>query len=191
MDIENVAELEVETSVSDVVEVETEKAGPPGLSAYEVAVKNGFVGTEEEWLASLQGEQGVRGETGPAGPSGQDGRDGAIQYTAGENITIDENNVISAAGGDLSNYYTKSETDSKFQTIMQFATMPTASADYTNKLIQYTGETNASFTNGHFYKCNILSYSVLDKAIANSGAYVGTGIIPTNHKIEISFNWPS
>ena len=28
----------------------------PGLSAYEVAVKNGFVGTEHEWLASLKGE---------------------------------------------------------------------------------------------------------------------------------------
>lgn len=28
--------------------------GEPGLSAYEVAVKNGFVGTEAEWLASLK-----------------------------------------------------------------------------------------------------------------------------------------
>lgn len=26
-----------------------------GLSAYEIAVKNGFNGTEEEWLASLKG----------------------------------------------------------------------------------------------------------------------------------------
>lgn len=29
-----------------------------GLSAYEVAVKNGFIGTEAEWLASLKGEPG-------------------------------------------------------------------------------------------------------------------------------------
>jgi hypothetical protein len=29
-----------------------------GYSAYEVAVKNGFEGTEEEWLASLKGEKG-------------------------------------------------------------------------------------------------------------------------------------
>lgn len=28
--------------------------GPAGWSAYQVAVANGFVGTEEEWLASLQ-----------------------------------------------------------------------------------------------------------------------------------------
>jgi len=30
-----------------------------GLSAYEVAVANGFTGTEAEWLASLKGETGV------------------------------------------------------------------------------------------------------------------------------------
>lgn len=32
--------------------------GPEGKSAYEVAVKNGFEGTEEAWLASLQGKPG-------------------------------------------------------------------------------------------------------------------------------------
>ena len=40
--------------------------GPRGLSgrsAYEVAVANGFVGTEEEWLASLGGEGGGGGVT--------------------------------------------------------------------------------------------------------------------------------
>lgn len=47
-----------------------------GKSAYEVAVENGFIGTEEEWLASLvgatgaTGAQGPQGETGPQGPSG-------------------------------------------------------------------------------------------------------------------------
>ena len=33
--------------------------GPDGLSAYEVAVKNGYVGTESEWLASLDGTDGA------------------------------------------------------------------------------------------------------------------------------------
>lgn len=32
-----------------------------GLSAYEVAVENGFVGTEKEWLASLKGDRGLSG----------------------------------------------------------------------------------------------------------------------------------
>lgn len=35
--------------------------GPEGPSAYEVALDNGFVGTEAEWLESLVGEQGPAG----------------------------------------------------------------------------------------------------------------------------------
>ena len=33
--------------------------GFDGLSAYEIAVENGFVGSETEWLASLQGADGI------------------------------------------------------------------------------------------------------------------------------------
>ena len=36
-----------------------------GYSAYEVAVVNGFSGTEEEWLESLKGEKGDKGDRGP------------------------------------------------------------------------------------------------------------------------------
>jgi hypothetical protein len=39
--------------------------GPQGDSAYQIALDNGFVGTEAEWLASLEGPQG---DVGPAGP---------------------------------------------------------------------------------------------------------------------------
>lgn len=39
-------------------------AGLPGLSAYEVAVKRGFVGTELDWIASLEGPPGPPGATG-------------------------------------------------------------------------------------------------------------------------------
>ena len=35
-----------------------------GYSAYQVAVINGFVGSEEEWLASLKGEDGITPEKG-------------------------------------------------------------------------------------------------------------------------------
>lgn len=36
-------------------------SGTPGKSAYEIAVEYGFKGTEEEWLASLQGQPGEDG----------------------------------------------------------------------------------------------------------------------------------
>ncbi len=50
--------------------------GPPGASAYQIAVANGFVGSITAWLASLQGEDGEDGE------DGQDGEDGAPGLSA-------------------------------------------------------------------------------------------------------------
>ena len=52
--------------------------GDDGDSAYQVAVKNGFTGTEQEWLDSL------------IGSDGQDGQDGAD----GQNATINGYNAI-------------------------------------------------------------------------------------------------
>lgn len=48
-------------------------SGSPGLSAYEIALQNGFVGTEAQWLASLVGPTGPTGATGPPGSDGEDG----------------------------------------------------------------------------------------------------------------------
>ncbi len=51
-------------------------AGVPGDSAYEVAVANGFVGTEAEWLDSLVGPQGPQGIQGIQGNTGAQGIQG-------------------------------------------------------------------------------------------------------------------
>lgn len=50
--------------------------GSNGKSAYEVAVDEGFVGTEAEWLASLVGPQGAQGVQGPQGIQGVQGIQG-------------------------------------------------------------------------------------------------------------------
>jgi hypothetical protein len=44
-----------------------------GLSAYEVALVNGFIGTEEQWLESLIGPQGSPGPQGPPGETAPSG----------------------------------------------------------------------------------------------------------------------
>lgn len=57
---------------------EAEK-GADGKSAFEIAVENGFIGTETDWLESLRGKDGAvgpQGEQGPPGADGQPGRDG-------------------------------------------------------------------------------------------------------------------
>ena len=51
-------------------------AGAPGPSAYQIAVANGYAGTEQEWLASLRGPKGDRGEPGAKGDPGADGQPG-------------------------------------------------------------------------------------------------------------------
>ena len=57
--------------------------GTDGISSYQVAVNNGFTGTETQWLASLvgtkgdTGAQGVKGDTGSQGIQGIKGDTGA------------------------------------------------------------------------------------------------------------------
>jgi hypothetical protein len=58
------------------------KDGKDGQSAYQIAVNNGFSGSETDWLASLKGHDGHDGAQGPqglpgaAGQPGQPGKDG-------------------------------------------------------------------------------------------------------------------
>ena len=95
--------------------------GADGASAYEIAVENGYTGTEAEWLSSLKGEkgdageqgiqgiQGEKGDTGAAGKDGMngtDGRDGANGFSptatvtetdTGATITITDKNGTTTA----------------------------------------------------------------------------------------------
>jgi len=70
----------------------------PGLSAYEIALGEGFVGTEAQWLASLIGPQGVRGSqvfTGSATPTPAVGTSGDVytQYTTVTTLGVQSTTV--------------------------------------------------------------------------------------------------
>lgn len=67
------------------------KEGPQGKSAYDIAIEEGFEGTESEWIESLKGDPGDKGDPfnyddftaeqleelkGPKGDPGTDGKDG-------------------------------------------------------------------------------------------------------------------
>ncbi len=60
--------------------------GADGASAYEIAVENGYTGTEAEWLSSLKGEKGNAGEQGIQGIQGEKGDTGeqGLQGIQGE-----------------------------------------------------------------------------------------------------------
>lgn len=87
--------------------------GADGESAYDIAVDNGFSGTETEWLASLvgpagadgapgaDGEDGAPGEPGTPGADGADGADGApgTAWFTGSGAPVEP--VTGANPGDL------------------------------------------------------------------------------------------
>lgn len=58
-------------------------------------------------------------------------------------ITITDKTGTTTANIDLSNK----------QNIIQYSTMPTASASNEGKIVQYTGTTDSTYTNGYFYEC--------------------------------------
>lgn len=52
--------------------------GADGKSAYQIALDEGFVGTEAEFLDSLVGPEGPQGDEGPEGPRGEKGDPGDV-----------------------------------------------------------------------------------------------------------------
>ena len=54
--------------------------GEKGSSAYQIAVEQGYQGSESDWLSSLKGDKGEKGNTGAKGNPGQDGADGKSAY---------------------------------------------------------------------------------------------------------------
>ena len=76
------------------------------INAYDIAVKNGFVGTEEEWLLSLHGSNGKDGESlniydlYEAAKNSEQGYSGDIlqfikDYLSGEVFVLPDNNATS------------------------------------------------------------------------------------------------
>ena len=54
--------------------------GTDGKSAYQIAVEQGYQGSESDWLSSLKGDKGEKGNTGAKGNPGQDGAEGKSAY---------------------------------------------------------------------------------------------------------------
>ena len=83
-----------------------------GASAYEIAVANGYVGTEEQWLESLKGEKGDKGDPFTwddltaeqkkelTGPKGEKGDTGGIGYIFFESDNDGHLYVVIAEGTD-------------------------------------------------------------------------------------------
>ena len=92
--------------------------GPGGESAYQVAVRNGFVGSEADWLKSLKGDKGNPGEKGEKGDAGRgiNGERGRSAYEVAQRngfTGTEQEWLISLKGpkGDQGDPYVFSESD--------------------------------------------------------------------------------
>lgn len=97
-------------------------------SAYVIALEHGFIGSEDEWLASLkgakgeQGEQGIQGVQGEKGQNGKDGSNGQVMvfqpkfYYKVVPLKLEKNND-SSIGYHLRkvNYYVSSKPKTGFK----------------------------------------------------------------------------
>lgn len=87
---------------SQVEGMTTQKQGIPGTdgedgeSAYEIAVRLGYVGTESEWIASLKGETGATGAAGQNGATGAPGGYTSIDIQcSGSKLKLLVNGIVS------------------------------------------------------------------------------------------------
>jgi hypothetical protein len=90
-------------SEMDTLNAEAASGAFNGISAYQVAVNNGFVGSQGAWLASLVGATGATGATGSTGPQGVQGVQGPEGPPGG---AINTNFAVSNTGFIYSNSLT-------------------------------------------------------------------------------------
>lgn len=135
--------------------------GETGASAYEIAVKHGFDGTEQEWLASLKGAPGETGVAGTKGDTGVsiskieqtttsivDGGTNVVTVTLSDGTTCGTFNVKNGSKGDKGDAGTKGETGEQGISAYQVAKNNGYTGTETEWLDSLKGEKGATGATG-------------------------------------------
>lgn len=152
--------------------------GTRGYSAYEIAVRDGFIGTEEEWLASLKGEKGDIGETGPIGPAGPQGERGLTGETGpkGDKGDVGETGATGQPGRDGIN-----GVDGISPTVSTSKSGTTTTIEITDKNGTHTATINDGIngTNGTNGRDGYVQYTAGDNITIENNVISAT--IPNNY----------
>lgn len=145
-------------------------SGTAGKSAYEIAVDNGFVGTETEWLESLNGSDGDNGTT----PH--------IDETTKNWFIGDTDTGILAQGtngknGKDGNSVTLITKDSNENIIFTFSngqtqTIGKLSVDIQGDFLSSAGIGNLRYYNGHFQYYDNATSTWIDTSVTPSNVYI-------------------
>lgn len=145
-------------------------SGTAGKSAYEIAVDNGFIGTETEWLESLKGSKGDNGTT----PH--------IDETTKNWFIGDTDTGILAQGtngknGKDGNSVTLITKDSNENIIFTFSngqtqTIGKLSVDIQGDFLSSTGIGNLRYYNGHFQYYDESSSTWIDTSVTPNNVYI-------------------
>jgi hypothetical protein len=132
--------------------------GFDGESAYDVAVKNGFEGTEQEWLTSLKGEKGEQGEQGIGiqGEKGEKGDTGNSGVYLGSGDMPDDCNVQIDPDGDVVTVEQLiEEITTKSATKTADGTVVSQNADFAEVAEWADGNPNNEDRTGYFVCANV------------------------------------
>lgn len=155
-------------------DVQNGSNGTNGLSAYELAVQEGFIGSLTEWLESLKGANGKDGTDGVNGQDGINGKDGLSAYEiAVQNGFIGtETEWLESLKGkdgnssDVSGFATTEYVNEKLSEILAILeNLPTTSINYTvifesgNDTIQKYGESIYTYYNDGYSSLSDFSES--------------------------------
>lgn len=145
--------------------------GKDGLSAYEIAKENGFVGTVAEWLESLKGADGLPGRDGIDGKNGTDGKDGKDGRDGVDGITPD-----------MSEY----PTTSAVELIIQKITNPLSLKSHEHENQSILDATTASYTLEEQQKLADFQPSdyATKKALADEALAIREAMIPLTRELH-------
>ena len=85
------------------------------LSAYDLAIKEGFNGTVKEWLASLKGDKGDTGEKGDKGNTGDTGEtgNGIVSTEKTQTEGLIDTYTITYTDGNTENFQVKNRSEER------------------------------------------------------------------------------
>ena len=164
-------------------------SGTAGKSAYEIAVDNGFIGTETEWLESLKGSDGDKGDNGTTphidettknwfigdvdtgilaqGTNGKDGK-------SIKSITKDENNniITTFTDGTTENIGQLAiDVEADFLTEAGFGKLR-----YYNGVLQYYNNTTSSWVDTSITPDNVYIMNMMPQPMQKISCIFDTGL---------------